>query len=434
MHDTFQIERVRTRLLLDQPFFGTLAMHVDLIEDASIPTAQTNGVFLKYNPDFFATLTTSEQVGVLAHEVLHCALLHPYRRGSRDAHEWNVACDYAINSQLLASNFVLPSGVLVDPQYDGMSAEQIYSKRRAEPMQEPEPSEEQEEQDEEGPDQDEEGPDQDDSEAGDDGQGDEDGADDDSASDDSGTSDESGEGDEEAQTGAETSMPGCPTGEFVDGPETASAPEELTAADWEVIAEEAAAVATRAGDLPGGIGRALKETREPSIDWKADTQAFIVNTVESDLSWSRPNRRFVSRGLYLPGPVKENVGVLVVGLDTSSSITQAMLNDFASELVGLMRDARPEKVHVVYCDTQVNGVQEFETDDEIKLTLTGGGGTDFQPVFDWVEENGIDPIGLVYLTDLEASAPSEPSYPVLWVTPLHTTYPAPFGQVTRMSA
>jgi predicted metal-dependent peptidase len=131
--NAFDMARVRTRLLLDQPFFGTLAMHLELVETRQIETLQTNGVVIQYNPDFMATLTAAEQVGVLAHEVMHPGLLHPYRRNGRDPREWNEACDYAINPELIRAGFTLPAGALVDPQFDGMSAEQIFSKRRSTP-------------------------------------------------------------------------------------------------------------------------------------------------------------------------------------------------------------------------------------------------------------------------------------------------------------
>jgi predicted metal-dependent peptidase len=84
-------------------------------------------------------------------------------------------------------------------------------------------------------------------------------------------------------------------------------------------------------------------------------------------------------------------------------------------------------------DTCVQAVHEFTPDDEIVLKMVGGGGTLFQPAFDWVEENDVDPLALIYLTDLEGETPQAPDYPVLWVTPLHSTYEAPFGTLVRIS-
>jgi predicted metal-dependent peptidase len=49
-----------------------------------VQTMATDGTTLFYAPDFVATLPDAELVGVMAHQVMHCALLHPFRRGSRD--------------------------------------------------------------------------------------------------------------------------------------------------------------------------------------------------------------------------------------------------------------------------------------------------------------------------------------------------------------
>jgi predicted metal-dependent peptidase len=186
-------------------------------------------------------------------------------------------------------------------------------------------------------------------------------------------------------------------------------------------------MAERAGSLPGGTGRAIKETREAVLDWRAELQAFVTNCIESDQSWARPNRRFVSRGVYLPGMVKENVGTIAVGVDVSGSVDQAMLDAFAAELNGIMRDARPERMVVLYVDHVLQATAEFTPDDEVVLKMTGGGGTCFQPAFDWIEENDVDPLAFVYLTDLYGPAPVEPAYPVLWVTPIFSHAQEPFG-------
>ncbi len=410
MSAPFSMARLKSHLLLDQPFFGTLAYHLEDIADPSIETLATNGVVLKYNPAYLGTLTPAEQKFVLAHEVLHPALLHPYRRYGRDLEEWNKACDYVINGELVASGFTPPAGVLMDPQFDGMSAEQVYSARRAQSHQ---PQDDKPQQ-----------PDQD----GKDESGEGDSAGGDSQEDGKtgeGTSDGKGQGPGEL-------MAGCPTGHFVDGPETAESVDDKTAADWEVIAAEAALVASRAGELPGGVARALAQTREPNVDWVAETREFISYSVKSGKSWTRPNRRLVSKGLYLPGPLKRNVGPLVVALDSSAS-TWPLLEVFGAEVSGLLRDARPEKLIVIYCDTRVNAVEEFTPEDgEVKLTIKGGGGTRFQPVFDYIEAEGIDPLAVLYLTDLDGPAPQEPPYPVLWVAPIHSPYPAPFGRLVRM--
>ena len=123
-----RITAARTRLLLDFPWFGSLAMRLQIEQSTDVKTFATDGTRLIYNPATAATYTDQELTGVMAHEVMHCALLHPYRRASRDAKLWNVATDYAINSELIRSGLKLPANVLIDAQFDGLSADVIYAR------------------------------------------------------------------------------------------------------------------------------------------------------------------------------------------------------------------------------------------------------------------------------------------------------------------
>jgi len=80
----------------------------------------------------------------------------------------------------------------------------------------------------------------------------------------------------------------------------------------------------------------------------------------------------------------------------------------------------------------VQSSQEFRPSEPIRLEPRGGGGTDFRPVFAWVDENHIQPVCLIYLTDLCCySYPEPPDYPVLWVTDSRRT--APFGETVRIA-
>jgi predicted metal-dependent peptidase len=121
-----RIQKARTALLLDHPFFGSLLFRLKGRECRSIPTMATDGVSLYYNPEFVDTLNSATLSGVLAHEVMHPALQHHLRRSGRDLRRWNEACDYAINPLLLEAGLSLPEGILVESRFRGMSAEQIY--------------------------------------------------------------------------------------------------------------------------------------------------------------------------------------------------------------------------------------------------------------------------------------------------------------------
>src|SRR5215469_8738088 len=96
-----RIQKARTALVLDHPFFGSLLFRLKGQESRSVKTMATDGITLYYNPEFIHTLTAATLVGALAHEVLHPALHHHVRRSGRDPKRWNVACDYAVNPLLV---------------------------------------------------------------------------------------------------------------------------------------------------------------------------------------------------------------------------------------------------------------------------------------------------------------------------------------------
>src|SRR5579863_4285237 len=129
-HETptsLRIQKARTSLILDHPFFGSLLFRLKGRECRSIPTMATDGVSLFFNPEFVETLNSATLAGTLAHEVMHPALHHHVRRSGRDPKRWNIACDFAINPLLVDAGLNLPEGVLLDNRFRGMSAEQIYN-------------------------------------------------------------------------------------------------------------------------------------------------------------------------------------------------------------------------------------------------------------------------------------------------------------------
>lgn len=369
-----RVSRARTHLLLDHPWFGTLALRLKL-EAGDCDTMSVDGVTLKYNEEWTMTLTDKELIGVMAHETMHCAMLHIFRENGRDHQQWNEACDYAINGLLLKEGFRLPEGALVDPQWDGMAAEEIFAQRKQEQQ---------------------------------DGQG-----------------------------GSENPSP-SPTGDFQPAPagEEPGTPGEeaqgMDETDWQIAAEQASAVARKAGKMSGDVDRLMKTARVARTDWRAILREFVEQVLPSDYSWTQPNRRYISSGLYLPGMIRENLPKIGIAVDTSGSVDQRMLADFASELTAILHEARPESMQVVYCDSSVKGEETFSPEDsEVILNAKGGGGTAFQPALDRFNED--PPICVIYLTDLDAGMPKEPDYPVLWCVPEYVRREVTFGQIVRYS-
>lgn len=119
--------KARVGLVLSSPFFASIALRLKLKEDRSCETAYTDSVVLGYNPKFINQLTSAEVKGLICHEVMHVAMLHPFRRKGRNHKKWNIACDYAINHIILKSGFTLPKGALFHTKFNGLEAEVIYN-------------------------------------------------------------------------------------------------------------------------------------------------------------------------------------------------------------------------------------------------------------------------------------------------------------------
>jgi predicted metal-dependent peptidase len=106
---------------------------------------------------------------------------------------------------------------------------------------------------------------------------------------------------------------------------------------------------------------------------------------------------------------------------------------FEAEVRSILEGQRPQCVHVLYFDAIVHKVETFEVGQRVSLSPVGGGGTEFGPCFEWLEEHGVQPQALVFLTDLYGSFPDfEPAYPVLWAST--GARHAPFGQIIPMRA
>lgn len=190
---------------------------------------------------------------------------------------------------------------------------------------------------------------------------------------------------------------------------------EADSTDWMLATIQAATAAKAQGKLPASLDRLVENCTKSKVDWRAQLRQFVTQISKDDYAWSRPNRRYLSAGMYLPGLYSENMGPIVVGIDTSGSITAEVLASFGAEIRALVQAVRPSELHVVYCDAHVNHVDVFTPYDDMQFEPHGGGGTAFKPVFDYVAQKNLKPECLVYLTDLygeHSFAP--PDYATLW--------------------
>jgi len=425
--------KARTELVLDHPFFATLALRLDMREDPGCRSAWSDGRVLAYNPAYIESMPLARIKGLQCHEVLHLACCHHTRRGGRDERLWNMACDYAINPVLLDAGLELPAGYLDDPDLRGRSADSIYAslvEREEKARAEAEGQGEEESESAEGA-------------AGATRAGEEDPGD--GASGRAETEDEpesaalgdDGEGAGEAGESSENeggdADPGM-SGEVRDasdgGGDGGNPGQEES---WREALAQALGKSDECGELPGSLARLLGRLVAPPLDWRGLLRRFVEEAARNDFSWLRPNRRRLHDGLYLPGLENQELAEVAVAVDVSGSVTQAELDRFASELSALLEEF-DTKLTVFTCDAALTREERLSRWDlPLDFQPTGGGGTDFRPPFARLDEDGACPACLIYFSDMEcARFPEEPAYPVLWVTANAAHAAPPFGEVVIM--
>jgi predicted metal-dependent peptidase len=370
VHD--RIAKARIKLVLDDPFFGVICMRWEMKEIAE-GTMATDGDNLYYCPEFVSGITDDELVGVFVHEAMHVALLHMLRLGNRDHLVANMAMDYAINPTI-EGKYKLPAGGCNDPKYANWTFEDIYDDLMNNPPTHP------------------------------------------------GGGGKYGEG-----SWGQVLAP-----KNGNGQEMSESEMKVMEAELKSTIANAAAVAKKQGKMPANIERFIDKLLKPQVDWREKLRAVVTGMYPVGYTWRRFNRRLADEGIYAPSILREGSGEIVVGIDTSGSIGKKELTTFFSELAAISEEVMPEKVHVLYIDSEVSGVDTFEAGDEIVARPRGGGGTDFSPAFKWTEDNGISPQALVYFTDMYGSFPdTPPHYPVIWVSTSDVNN-APFGEVINV--
>lgn len=390
-----KLQKAKARMLLNNPFFATILLSTPLIADKTIPTACTNMKEIRYNPDFFEELDVEEVEFVLAHEVLHIALLHGMRLMARNPQLWNVAADYAINLTLQKTKFKLIKGVLIDQKWAGMSAETIYEKLKDE-MDEKRKEQRQQGQGQPQPGQDQPDPD---------GQ----------------PQDQQGQGG--GQPGQEQASNGGGYGDLMPrdalGPDLrptpGDGPEDEAETKRQVMNKvaQAASMARLAGKLTGELERFVNELLNPTVPWTELLRDYMQRTVHDDESWSRRNRRIL--GYYLPARHSQKLGEVVIIGDSSGSITDKELQRIASEVRALGEEMSPERIRMVWADTRVKREEVFEEGEDIEMHPLGGGGTDMRVPLRHVEQ--YEPVVVVLITDCETPWPAtEPPYPLITIS------------------
>lgn len=122
----YDITSLKRKMLVKYPFFGNVIANTEYREDETIPTAETDGEAIYYNPFFLESLEPLEQVFVLAHEVCHIAFNHILRSFDKDSDTWNIATDAVINCLLKRDGLKIIPGAIDMPEAINYDAEEFY--------------------------------------------------------------------------------------------------------------------------------------------------------------------------------------------------------------------------------------------------------------------------------------------------------------------
>ena len=378
----------RVGLLLKASFFGNLATRLKLVNaDEWCGTAATDGRNFYYNSRFIQMLRPKEIEFLFGHEVLHCVYDHFGRRGDRDPQLFNIANDFCVNADLIKHHVgekITTVPCLYDPKYDGMSSEEIYDilYEKADKI-----------------------------DIGKlldqmidehlDGEGDSDG---------------------DGEDGKGKGRP------------------KLTAEERQAIKDEikeamlaAAATVDGAGNLPAGVKRLIQELTEPQMNWRELLRMQLESTIKSDYTWMRASRKGWHMDAVMPGMKLDPMIDIAVALDASGSISETMLKDFLGEIQGIMESFPAYRIHVVTFDTEAYNPVQYDSenlDDICDYEIKGGGGTDFDCIFNYLKDNEIEPKRLVVFTDGYpfGSWGDENYADTVWILHGTTTIEPPWGQ------
>lgn len=362
-----RIEKVHVRLMRHKNFclFSGLFMVGKVTVDETTPTARTNGVNVNYGRAFVDSLTDKQLAFLILHENMHKAYRHLVvweKLWKKNAQLANMACDYVINLQIFdydpqGNEVEMPTDAngealgLIDAQYRGMDAHQVFILLEKQQQQK------------------------------------------------KGGGNAQGSGDESSEGKGGQSMDDH---DWENAQEGTPQEQEQIAKDIEGALRQGAILA---GKMGGNVSRDINELLTPKVNWKDALRDFVKTSTQGkdQTTWRRLHKRYIGMDIIMPSTYDEKVGSIVVAVDTSGSIGQAELAQFLSEVKSICDEVSPEKIDLLYWDTNVAGHETYMGSELATLTETtqakGGGGTSPECVPSYMKEKRLEPECVIMLTD-----------------------------------
>jgi predicted metal-dependent peptidase len=393
---TEKIAKARAKLMLDHPYIGSVATVLKLDNNKETLTFQSDGVSLKYNDEYFEQAPLDEIMFALANGAMHTLLEHSERRNDRAGRIWQAATDMAVNSMLLKNDFVLPPYAYYDTRFEGMYAEEIYDLLKEEMIHNDTLDEA-----------------------------------------DAPTPDAPSDTDSRERQKERTPQNRPSTGDL---PGTLQGLSEQLLAE-EITPEELAALQeelqehfehifqkfNRQGELPKGLEILVPRYFSHKVSWEELLYRYIAEFAKSTYSFLPPNMKYLYRGIYLPS-LRSDLLRIVIAVDTSGSVDERLLSLFLGEVESIMQRYGNYEIDLITADAKIRSHRTYLPGERLDYHVSGGGGTDFRVVFEYIDREIDYPTLLLYFTDGMGTFPeNEPAFDVMWVMPEYKE--VPFGEV-----
>jgi predicted metal-dependent peptidase len=373
-----KISQAKAKLLVDYPYFGTLASKLELVVNDDIEAFKSNGVKLEYREDYLDDLELSEIEFILANGAMHASLAHESRKNNRSGWLWQMATDMAINDMLVQNGMDMPYGAQYRKRFEGMYAEEIYAELKDDILRDDEDLEYE--------------------------------------------ADDSDDVEKKENEEKEQDRDNITQEELQD---------EIL--QEQLLAEEAISALEmkfKSGEVPESIERFFNLDVFGKVDWRDELRVAIDKYFRDDYVVMPPSKKLLYNGIYLPSNISQTFR-LVIAVDSSGSVDEELLNEFLSEVNFLMSLVSNYQIELLVCDDKIHSHKTFYSGDSLEIDLKGGGGTDFRPVFEFIKNELDDVKLLLYFTDLDGKFPEfVPDYEVKWV--VKGDLEAPFGELISL--
>jgi len=361
-------------------YSGIILMGKSTIDD-NVPTAYTDGINKVYGRKFVDELDDEELRALVLHENLHVALKHIdrfYKEFKEEPQLINASADYVVNDiivNLADNNFCkLPKGGLIDSKYHNWSVRQVYNDLKQKQ-------------------------------------------------------------DNDPDFQPEDSLDEHGFGEGENANMTPKKQKELS----DEIDKALRQGSLLAGKLGGKTPKAIDELLKPKVNWRSALREFVTSMMKGgdDLTWRHYNKRHLANDMYLPSMFTEKLSELAIAWDTSGSIGNQANAEFGGEMKSICELLNPEKVRILWWDTEVAGEQVFTEGNyegmEDLLKPKGGGGTNPNCIPKYIKDKNINATAMVVFTDgyFWNDVEWDTDIPTLWLVTENDKLEVPKGKIVK---